>query len=135
MKIAAPAGSSRLSVLRSFAASARRSIGFVLVVTLSVFTAQRLDAIQLLPGVHGYGLERSAGLDPNTAGFGSNAVVIEVTTLSGADVPGSFRRAVQSATSPAGLPRIIVFKTSGVIQLDTQVLVQHHNTTIAGQTA
>ncbi|HYC70337.1 MAG TPA: hypothetical protein VEB66_03960 [Opitutaceae bacterium] len=131
MKIAAPAGSARFSVLRTFIASGPRSIGFILIATFSLLAVPRVDAIQLLPGVYGYGLERS-GTNGNTAGFGANAQVVEVTEL-GDSGPGTLREAVE--TDNGGLPRIVVFKKSGVINLNTQLWVKFNNTTIAGQTA
>lgn len=131
MDIAVPAGCSRLSVLHAFAASARCSIGFAFTLVLAVCAGPRLNGAQLLPGVFGYGLERS-GANGNTAGFGANAQVVEVTEL-GDSGPGTLRAAVE--TDLGAVPRIVVFKKSGVINLNTQLWVKFNNTTIAGQTA
>lgn len=88
-------------------------------------------APQLLPGVYGYGLDRSA----NHAGFGPQSRIIHVTTLddNGSDarpVPGSLRAAVCASG-----PRVVVFDLSGVIELKSRLAVSHGEIAIAGQTA
>ncbi len=90
-----------------------------------------LQAVQLLPGTYGYGLDR----DSNPAGFGANSTIIHVTTVedNGNDTtptPGSLRAAIK----PSG-PRIVVFDVSGVIDLKARLTVRTPNLTIAGQTA
>jgi hypothetical protein len=110
--------------------SSRLLFSMVAVLSLALFVPSG-RAVQLLPGVYGYGLERS-GANGNTAGFGSNAQVIEVTSL-GDSGPGTLRAAVE--TDLGAVPRIVVFKKSGVINLNTQLWVKFNNTTIAGQTA
>jgi hypothetical protein len=96
------------------------------------FGLQSLHAApQLLPGVHGYGLDRA----DNPAGFGPNSRIIHVTTIedNGDDAnptPGSLRAAVQASG-----PRVVVFDLSGVIDLQKLLKIRHPNITIAGQTA
>ncbi|MES2697658.1 MAG: hypothetical protein V4773_29605, partial [Verrucomicrobiota bacterium] len=86
-------------------------------------------APQLLPGVYGYGADRAI----NPAGFGSGSTIIEVTNLTDGPNPGpagSLRAALLTSGS-----RIIVFRTSGVINLQSAINVSAGNVTIAGQTA
>ena len=68
-------------------------------------------AVQLLPGVYGYGLDRSI----NPAGFGPESRVVHVTHLNGSG-PGSLREAIS-----ASKPRVIVFDVSGVIELQNNL--------------
>ncbi len=82
-------------------------------------------APQLLPGVHGYGMDRAI----NAAGFGADAAIIEVTNLNNSG-PGSLRTALQTPGR-----RIVVFRTSGVIELQSAINVTAGDITIAGQTA
>lgn len=91
-----------------------------------------LQAVQLLPGVYGYGLDRTS----NPAGFGATSRVIHVTTVedNGNDTtptPGSLRAALKLT----GAPRVVVFDVSGVIDLNARLVVRNGNITIAGQTA
>ena len=138
MKIAVHAGSARSSVLRAFVALSRRSIWVALISGALVSVTSRVDAVQLLPGVYGYGLERSSPTS-NTAGFGSNAVVVHVTNLgdrtsTGGTVPGSLRDAVTKSIA-GDPPRIVVFDVSGAIKATKYIPVSKSNVTIAGQTA
>jgi hypothetical protein len=115
-----------------FGASAPARLLFSVVSVFSLFVlAPASRAIQLIPGVYGYGTERSATV--NMAGFGTGAQVIEVTSLADSGA-GTFRDAVTKTLSPV-TPRIVVFKISGVIDLKTQILMNKSNVTIAGQTA
>lgn len=84
-------------------------------------------APQLLPGVYGYGLDRAT----NPAGFGPKSTIIEVTNLKDSG-PGSLRAAVEASG-----PRVVVFRTSGVIDLQSNLVIApgKGNITIAGQTA
>ena len=76
--------------------------------------------IPTFPGAEGFGV--------NTPG-GRGGQVIQVTTL--ADYgPGSLRQAVRTEG-----PRIIVFAISGVINLETKLVIKDPWVTIAGQTA
>ncbi len=104
---------------------------------LLLIAAGPVRAVQLLPGVYGYGTDRGI----NSAGFGSttvNAVILHVTNLSdrdasGATVTGSLRDMVTRSTS--GAPRVIVFDVSGTIQITKWLKITQSNVTIAGQAA
>lgn len=72
------------------------------------------------PGAEGYGASASGG----RAGR-----VIEVTNLNDSG-PGSLREAVQASG-----PRTVVFKVSGTIRVESELLVTNPDITIAGQTA
>lgn len=103
-----------------------------LFVALVIASAAPLCAApQLLPGVYGYGLDRAA----NPAGFGPDSRVIHVTTLddNGSNtnpLPGSLRAAVCASG-----PRVVVFDLSGIIELQSTLVVPHGELTVAGQTA
>jgi hypothetical protein len=104
----------------------RRSLHLLLalgVALIGVWSARA--APQLLPGVHGYGADRAT----NAAGFGADATIIEVTNLNNTGT-GSLRAALQTPGR-----RIVVFRTSGVIELLSAINVTSGNITIAGQTA
>jgi hypothetical protein len=88
-------------------------------------------APQLLPGVYGYGLDRAV----NHAGFGPDSRVIHVTTLADngsntSPIAGSLRAAVC-----ANGPRVVVFDLSGIIELQSTLVVPNGDLTVAGQTA
>jgi hypothetical protein len=74
---------------------------------------------------------------PGAEGFGKYATggrggqVVEVTNLNDSG-PGSFRQAFQEH---AGEPITIVFRVSGIIELQTDIKVNRSRITIAGQTA
>jgi hypothetical protein len=73
---------------------------------------------------------------PGAQGFGSMTIggrggrIIEVTNLNDSG-PGSFRQAVELESGP----RIVVFRTGGVIHAASRIRVQNPYVTIAGQTA
>jgi hypothetical protein len=130
----------------AFAASPRARSGFgawspsrLLSSVMAVFTlamgVPAIRAVQLLPGVYGYGTDRTV----NRAGFAydgaSTPVVIEVTSLADTTAAGTLRAALAQTLSPSDRPRIIVFRVAGVIDLGTQLLIEKSNVTIAGQTA
>ncbi|MBI2432220.1 MAG: pectate lyase, partial [Candidatus Hydrogenedentes bacterium] len=72
---------------------------------------------------------------PSAEGFGKYTVggrggrVIEVTNLKDSG-PGSVRAACEAEG-----PRIVVFRVSGTIPLESELEIEHSNITIAGQTA
>ena len=68
------------------------------------------------------------GWGAQTAG-GRGGRILYVTNLAD-DGPGSFRRAVETPG-----PRLILFKTGGVIRLKTPIRIREPRCTIAGQTA
>ena len=72
------------------------------------------------PGAEGFGKY-------TTGGRGGR--VIEVTNLNDRG-PGSFRAAVEASG-----PRIVVFRISGTIPLESEIKIRNPNLTIAGQTA
>lgn len=82
--------------------------------------AQSSQNITAFPGAEGYG--RFA-----TGGRGGDVIIVSNLNDRG---PGSLREAVKRKQ-----PRIIVFKVSGNIKLESPLEIKHGNLTIAGQTA
>lgn len=74
------------------------------------------------PGAEGFG---------KYAGGGRGGQVAEVTNLED-DGPGSFRYALQAFP---GEPLTVIFKTGGIIELKSPIVIKRSNLTIAGQTA
>lgn len=110
---------------------------FVSFFVLLAFAVSSARAVQLLPGVYGYGADRSV----NSAGYGSGFQIVKVTTLqdrdpvTGATIAGSLRAALTKTLTPSTAPRVIVFEVSGTIVLTHALSVSKPNVTIAGQTA
>ncbi len=135
MKTAASAGRARFSPLRALVATACRLPGLILIASAFVSFVPQVEAVQLLPGVYGYGADRAV----NSAGFGSNVAIVHVTNLddltsTGATVSGSLRHAVTKSIS-GNPPRVVVFDVSGAIKLTKQLTINKPNVTIAGQAA
>ena len=76
--------------------------------------------VPAFPGAEGFGRFASGG---------RGGRVLAVTTLAD-DGPGSFRAAVREKG-----PRTIVFRVSGTIRLDSELVVREGDLTVAGQTA
>lgn len=99
----------------------KRSRGvWFLVLIMSGMTPILESNVPAFPGAEGAGAHVEGGR------WGR---VIEVTHL-GDRGPGSFRAAVEAAG-----PRTVVFKVSGVIHLESPVIIEHPKLTIAGQSA
>ena len=98
---------------------------FLVAMTLCVVNptgilASSPNAIPAFPGAWGGGM---------FAAGGRGGKVIAVINLND-DGPGSLREAVETPG-----PRIIVFRVSGTIDLQSDLVIRHSNLTLAGQTA
>jgi pectate lyase len=82
--------------------------------------ASRADALPVIPGGAGYGIETKAG---------RGGTVYKVTNLN-ASGTGSLKACIDGTT-----PRVCVFETSGVIKLTSDLIIRNDFITIAGQTA
>ena len=78
------------------------------------------DGIPAFPGAWGGGMFATGG---------RGGQVIAVTNLDDSG-PGSFRAAVDAAGA-----RIVVFRVAGIVQLKSNVNIEHPDITIAGQSA
>ena len=92
---------------------------FLLFGLSSVF-AQPTETLPAFPGAEGFGAQSIGG---------RGGRVIEVTNLNDSG-PGSLREAIE-----VNEPRIVVFRVSGIIQLQSRLRISNPYITIAGQTA
>jgi hypothetical protein len=87
---------------------------------LFAFGAGTAQAVPVIPGAAGFGIETPAG---------RGGVVYKVTNLN-ASGAGSLKACIDGTTA-----RICVFEVSGVIRLTTDLMIRNSKITIAGQTA
>jgi len=98
------------------------TVGLVsaIILSTSMISSVYAQAIPAFPGAEGYG---------STTPGGRGGRVIEVTNLNDSG-PGSLRAGVEAKG-----PRIVVFRVSGTISLESDIEVRNPYVTIAGQTA
>src|SRR6187455_2700315 len=87
---------------------------------LSALGATAVQAVPVIPGAAGYGMETPAG---------RGGTVYKVTNLN-ATGSGSLKECVDGTTA-----RTCVFEVSGVIRLTSDLTIRNGRITIAGQTA
>lgn len=92
----------------------------VLGVAAAVFAVPRANAVPVIPGAVGFGINTPAG---------RGGAVHKVTSLQHSG-PGSLKACVDAQG-----PRVCVFEVSGTIRLPGDLIVRNPNITIAGQTA
>ena len=83
-------------------------------------TSSNILGLPAFPGAQGFGSDTSGG---------RGGKIIEVTNLH-ADGAGSFRAACEASG-----PRIVVFRTGGMININSAMRIRNPFITIAGQTA
>ena len=90
---------------------------------IAVFFLQQINAQQIaFPGAEGFGKYATGG---------RGGKVALVTNLND-DGEGSFRNALEKYP---GEPLTVIFKVSGIIELQSKIQIKRSNLTIAGQTA
>jgi Pectate lyase len=90
------------------------------VFTVLSWTVTGNNPLPAFPGAEGWGMYAQGG---------RGGIVMEVTNLND-DGPGSFREAVMNPN-----PRIVIFRVSGTIRLQSEVIITSPYLTVAGQTA
>lgn len=93
---------------------------FLLLLSLHYFNESYSQDVLAFPGAEGFGKYTSGG---------RGGEVFVVTNLNDSG-PGSLREAVE-----ANGPRSVVFSVSGVIELESPLVIENDNITIAGQSA
>jgi hypothetical protein len=93
---------------------------FMAAATSLAVGAMRAQALPVIPGAAGYGIETPAG---------RGGTVFKVTNLN-ASGTGSLKACVDGTS-----PRVCVFEVSGTIRITSDLVVRNPNLTIAGQTA
>lgn len=134
MKLVLPVGFARGAFIRRALGKSPRLVSFGSLLLTLLFCPRPASAVQLLPGVYGYGLDRAN----NAGGFAHPTLtptVIHVTTVAdngnnGAPTAGSLRAALVASG-----PRIVVFDVSGIIECQGNLTITNPYITIAGQTA
>lgn len=89
----------------------------------AVIAAQAFAGVPAFPGAEGWGRNATGGRDPG------NTRILSVTSLEDSG-PGTLREALMHEG-----PRIIIFKTGGIIDLKSSISFRNGDVTIAGQTA
>jgi pectate lyase len=92
----------------------------LLAIGLAALGATAAQALPVIPGAYGYGMETTAG---------RGGTIYKVTNLN-ADGSGSLKACVDGATA-----RTCVFEVSGVIRITSDLTIRNSKLTIAGQTA
>ena len=111
----------KLASVHSHHVPARRPLkSLVLLVGLTVIGVTAAQALPVIPGAAGYGIDTAAG---------RGGTVYKVTNLS-ASGAGSLKACIDGTTA-----RICVFEVSGVIRLTSDLTIRNSKITIAGQTA
>jgi hypothetical protein len=108
-----------LSQTRAFLRRATRP-ATLLATAIALCGAATVQALPVIPGAYGYGMETKAG---------RGGKVYKVTNLN-ASGTGSLKACVDGAE-----PRTCVFEVSGTIKLTYELIIRNNNIRIAGQTA